>query len=181
MQRIFLVGYMGVGKTTVGKQLSKKLSVDFIDLDQFIQNTHRKNIADIFQGLGEEGFRKIEHVALTEVASFENVVVSTGGGTPCFFDNMQLMNNTGVTIYIQAEPEELAARLLASKNVRPLVAGKPMQELIPFITHHLEERERYYRKADVVIKTSKLISKEHVHITVEKIAEKLKNREINDL
>ncbi|MDD3789079.1 MAG: shikimate kinase [Petrimonas sp.] len=174
MKPIFIIGYMGVGKTTVGKKLSHELGIEFIDLDKYIQNKYRKTVSELFKEKGEEGFRKIEQAALNDVAYFEDVLVSTGGGAPCFFDNMELMNKAGVTVYIQAEPEELAVRLLASKNVRPLVEGKSKEELIPFITKHLADRERYYGKADIVVKTDRLITKQHVGVTVKRIMEELK-------
>lgn len=176
MERIFLIGYMGAGKTTIGKKLSKTLQLDFIDLDKYIQQTYQKSIHQLFEEKGEEGFRKMEQKALHEVADFENVVISCGGGTPCFFDNMEVMKKAGTTVYIQVDPEELADRLLASKTIRPLIAGKSKEELIPFIDKQLQERERYYNKADLVIKSDRLITKEDVHITVNHIAEQLKTR-----
>src|SRR5690554_5919230 len=112
MKRVFLIGYMGSGKTTVGKKLAQSLSLSFIDLDDFIQNKYRKTIADIFADLGEEGFRKIESKALREVSEIEDVVISTGGGAPCFYDNIEVMNNAGVTVYIEVDPQELASRLM---------------------------------------------------------------------
>ena len=176
MERIFIVGYMGSGKTTVGKRLAKSLSLTFIDLDAYIQNRYRKAISDLFTERGEEEFRKIEREAVREVAQFEDVVISTGGGAPCFFDNMEVMNRAGTTIYIQADPEELASRLLTSKNVRPLIAGKPIEELIPFITQHLAQRERYYNMAQIIHHTVRMISKEEFHLTVNALEEQLKNR-----
>jgi len=176
MERIFLIGYMGAGKTTIGKKLSKALALDFIDLDKYIQHTYQKSIHQLFEEKGEEGFRKIEQKALHEVADFENVVISCGGGTPCYFDNMEVMKKAGTTVYIQVDPEELTNRLLASKTIRPLIAGKSREELIPFIDNQLRERERYYNKADLVIKRDKLITKEDVYITVNQIAEQLKTR-----
>ncbi|MDR1517375.1 MAG: shikimate kinase [Dysgonamonadaceae bacterium] len=175
MMRIFIVGYMGVGKTTIGKSLGKLLNVEFIDLDKYIENKYRKTIAELFEEKGEDGFRAVERRALEEVAAFENVIVSTGGGAPCFFDNMEKMNAAGITVYIEAEPEELADRLLASKTVRPLIAGKSREELVPFIAQHLSARERYYKQARIVHKTDKLLTKKEVHLTVDGIAEKLKN------
>ena len=177
MNRIFIVGYMGVGKTTIGKGLAELFDLEFIDLDKFIENKYRKTIPQIFEAKGEDGFRNIEQNALAEVANFENVIVSTGGGAPCFFENMEIMNRSGVTVYIKAEPEELANRLLASKTERPLIAGKSREELIPFIQNHLSAREYYYNKAQIVYETSRLITKDQVHLTIEGIAEKLKNRE----
>lgn len=177
MNRVFIVGYMGVGKTTVGKGLAALLDLEFIDLDKYIENKYRKTIPQIFAEKGEEGFRNIERGALEELANFENVIISTGGGAPCFFDNMETMNHSGITVYIQADPEELANRLLASKTERPLISGKSREELIPFIQKHLSARECYYNKAHIVHKTDQLITKDQVHLTIEGIAEKLKNRE----
>ena len=178
MKRVIIVGYMGVGKTTVGKGLAKLLNLEFIDLDKYIQNKYRKTIGELFREKGEEGFRKIEQQMLHEVVEFENIVLSTGGGAPCFFDNMDVMNRAGTTVYISATPQELAARLSASKTERPLIAGKSPDELIQFITKHLAERECYYKKAQIEYHTDYLVSKEQVHLTIEGIAEKLKNREL---
>lgn len=174
MIRIYLIGYMGVGKTTVGKKLARLLDISFIDLDRFIESKYHKTVAELFAERGETEFRLIEQKSLGEVSEIENVVISTGGGAPCFFDNMEWMNRTGITVYIQATPEELAARLRASKTVRPLVAGKPHHELIPFITNHLSEREKFYNQAKIVYKTDHLITKKDVHLTVEGIAREIK-------
>ncbi|MDK2852781.1 MAG: shikimate kinase [Proteiniphilum sp.] len=176
MERIFLIGYMGCGKSTIGKRLAQSLSLSFIDLDAHIQNKYRKSIAELFAGKGEEEFRRIERQALLEVATFEDVLISTGGGAPCFFDNMEVMNRAGITIYIQAKPEELAARLRASKTVRPLLREKKPEELVPFIREHLAERERYYKKAQIIFPTDHMITKEEIQLTVDAIAERLKNR-----
>lgn len=180
MERIFLVGYMGVGKTTVGKRLAKSLKLSFIDLDAHIQSKYRKTIAELFAEKGENTFRELERKSLLELISFENVVISTGGGAPCFFDNMDIMNAAGITIYIQAEPSELASRLRASKNVRPLVSDKSPDELLPFITQHLAQRECYYKKAHIVYHTNHLVTKNDVHLTVEGIQKEiLKNKKSN--
>ena len=101
MKSIIIIGYMGAGKTTVGKALAKDLGVMFYDLDWYIESRMRKTVKQIFDEVGEEGFRKIEHNMLHEVAEFENVVVSCGGGTPCFFDNMDYMNQLGETFYLR--------------------------------------------------------------------------------
>ena len=171
--RIYLIGYMGVGKTTVGKKLARLLNISFIDLDKFIESKYHKTVPELFAERGENEFRSIEQKSLLEVSEIENVVISTGGGAPCFFDNMHLMNETGITVYIEATPEELAARLSASKNVRPIVSGKAKEELIPFITNHLSEREKFYKQARIVYKTDHLITKEDVHLTVDGIAHEI--------
>ena len=166
MKRVFLVGYMGVGKTTIGKLLSKELGVQFIDLDKYIESRYRKTVPDIFAEKGEEKFRMIEREMLREVASFQNVLISTGGGTPCFFDNMDLMNQHGVTVYIKASAKQLVSRLLASKGVRPIIQGKSPEELKDFVTTHLAEREEYYSKAKLTYQTEQLVTLAHVNETV---------------
>jgi len=167
---------MGSGKTTVGKLLAQSLSLEFIDLDAYIENKHRKTIATLFAEKGEDTFRKIERQALEEVSNFEGVLISTGGGVPCFFDNMDLMNRVGTTIYIEASPEELAERLMISKTVRPLIVGKTREELIPFIREHLAQRERFYLRAHIVYPTKHMLTKKEIHITVSGIEEQLRNR-----
>lgn len=165
---------MGVGKTTIGKKLAKLFHVSFIDLDKLIESKYRKTVPELFVEYGESGFRQLEQKSLSEVSEIEDVVISTGGGTPCFFDNMQRMNRAGITVYIHADPVELAARLCASKTVRPIVSGKSREELVPFITNHLSEREKFYNQARIIYKTDYLITKEHVHLTVDGIAQEIK-------
>ena len=124
MKRIILIGYMGAGKTTVGKALSKELNIPFYDLDWYIESRRHKTVPQLFSEVGEEGFRKIEYNMLHEVAEFEDVVISCGGGTPCFFDNIDYMNQQGDVIYLKADPEVLYKHLLMGKTERPLLKGK---------------------------------------------------------
>lgn len=173
MQRIFIIGYMGAGKTTIGKILAQRLSLTFVDLDAHIQSRYHKTIPELFAEHSEEGFRKLEQQALHEVATFENVIVSTGGGTPCFFDNMDVMNRVGITVYIESLPEVLADRLLQSKSVRPLIAGKEKAELISFIAAHLAEREPFYRKATIIYHANDELTKEEVVLTADGIEKQL--------
>ena len=156
MKRVFLVGYMAVGKTTIGKLLSKELNVEFIDLDKYIVNRYSKTVQEIFAEKGEDKFRIIEREMLHEVATFQNVLISTGGGTPCFFDNMDVMNRQGVTVYVKAPVDQLVSRLLNSKNVRPIIHKKSPQELKEFVTEHLALREKYYSKATLTYQTGHL-------------------------
>lgn len=162
MKRVFLIGYMGVGKTTIGKLLSKELNIEFIDLDKYIENRYRKTIPNIFSEKGEEKFRKIEREMLREVATFQDVLVSTGGGTPCFFDNMDLMNQYGSTVYVKVSVDQLATRLLASKNIRPIIQDKSPEELKAFIKEHLAQREVYYTKAKFTYQTEQLVTQSHL-------------------
>ena len=138
---------MGSGKTTIGRALSKETGMMFYDLDWYIESRMRKTVAQIFAEKGEEGFRKIEYNMLHEVAEFEDVIISCGGGTPCFFDNMDYLNQQGDVVYLKATSEVLYRHLLMGKVERPLIKGKSSDELIAYISHHLEEREPYYQKA----------------------------------
>ena len=147
MRRIILVGYMGSGKTTVGKALSKATGMMFYDLDWYIESRMRKSVSQIFAERGEEGFRKIEYNMLHEVAECEDVIISCGGGTPCFFDNMDYLNQQGDVVYLKATPETLYKHLLMAKMERPLLKGKSSEELIAYITEHLKERSQFYEKA----------------------------------
>ena len=119
---------MGCGKSTIGRKLAKLLSLNFIDLDKYIEERYFKTIPIIFEEEGEISFREKERLALTEVSQFEDIVVGTGGGTPCFFDNMEVMNLSGITIYISPDVETQADRIIKSKNERPLTSGKSREE-----------------------------------------------------
>lgn len=167
MKRIFLIGYMGVGKTTAGRELARVLNLEFIDLDHFIQNRYNKTIAQIFEEVGESGFREIEHKILKEVSDFEDVVVSTGGGAPCFFDNINVMNESGTTVYLKASPDLLADRLDTCKEKRPLIKDKSKDELLAFISENLVKRESFYSQAKIVFENSELVNKEDVGRYVE--------------
>jgi shikimate kinase len=152
MNRIFLIGYMGSGKTTVGKLLAARLGYSFIDMDVHIEEKMFKSISQIFTELGEEQFRLLEQQSLHEVAQFDHVVISTGGGAPCFFDNMEYMKGQGDTVYLKLSPAELAERLETSHaNKRPLLANRKGEELQQFIAEGLEGREAYYAKATYTV------------------------------
>jgi shikimate kinase len=152
MQRIFLVGYMGSGKTSMGKLLAQQLGLTFLDLDAYIEGKFHRTIARIFEKEGETGFREIEHRFLHEVAEFEDVVIATGGGAPCFYDNMAYMNEQGITIYLKMSVGQLTERLALSKSgVRPLISNKSKAELQEFIAEGLSKREDFYNCAKHVI------------------------------
>lgn len=151
MERVYLIGYMGCGKTTIGKRLAKSLGWDVIDMDSRIESRYRKTIPDIFASEGEDSFRKKERFILEELSALENVVVSTGGGAPCFFDNIDVMNSSGLCVYIRMTPEALAARLKNAKANRPLLKDKTEEELTNFIKEQLEKRRAFYEQARYVI------------------------------
>ena len=173
MKRIVLIGYMGSGKTTVGKALAKEIGLPFYDLDWYIESRMRKKVSQIFAERGEEGFRQIERNMLHEVAEFENVVVSCGGGTPCFFDNMDYLNQQAQVVWLKATPEVLHRHLLMGKGDRPLLKGKSPDELIAFIREQLLVREPYYSKARYTLDVSLMDNNEKIKITIEKLRELL--------
>lgn len=162
---------MGAGKTTVGKELAKALGVQFYDMDWYIETRMRKTVKQIFDEKGEEGFRKIEHSMLHEVAEFENVVISCGGGTPCFFDNIDYMNQQGDTIYLQASPEILYQHLQMGKGVRPLLLNKTPEEVKVFIREQLAYREQFYLKAKHILDVNLMDSFDKIASHVDRIKE----------
>lgn len=142
---------MGCGKSTLGRRLSQHTGMQFIDLDKYVEERNCKTIPQIFADEGETEFRKKEQKALSEISEFTNVIIATGGGAPCFFNNMDLMNRTGKTIYMDIHPEILANRLLKSKTERPLIKGKSRDELVAFINETLKKRNQFYRQAQYSI------------------------------
>ena len=174
MKRVILIGYMGSGKTTVGKALSKETGMMFYDLDWYIESRMHKSVSQIFAEKGEEGFRKIEYNMLHEVAEFEDVIISCGGGTPCFFDNIDYLNQQGEVVYLKASPETLYKHLLMAKIERPLLKDKSADELIAYITEHLKQREPFYEKARHILDVNVLDDYDKIKISVQQLRELLK-------
>lgn len=152
MAKFFLTGYMGSGKSTVGEKLAAKLKYDFIDLDKLIESDYKQSIPEIFATKGEKEFRAMEHNTLKRVIEKNNIVVACGGGTPCYYDNMELMSNNGVTVYIKMSVDALVDRLTNAKEKRPLIENKTAAELRSFIKRQLEKREDIYHKAQYTVK-----------------------------
>ena len=151
--RIILIGYMGAGKTTVGKALAA-------------ESRMRKTVAQLFAELGEEGFRRIERNMLHEVAEFEGVLISCGGGTPCFYDNMQYINQQGLTLYLKASPEVLYKHLKMGKSVRPLLLNKTPEEVQRFISEQLKAREQFYTRAQFTLDVNLMDNFDKIKISV---------------
>ena len=167
MTRIFLIGYMGAGKTTLGRALAKELNIQFIDLDNYIEERLCKSVSQIFAEKGETGFRDIERRMLHEAGEFENVIISTGGGTPCFFDNIEYMNAQGTTVYLDVPVERLHIRLSIAKAKRPLIKDKNDEELMAFITEQLAKRAPHYCKAQYSFRADRLEDTMQVKESVE--------------
>lgn len=142
---------MGCGKSTAGKKLAKKLGYKFIDVDNLIEEAQGITIAEIFETQGEDAFRKIEQEMLATTFELENVIIATGGGAPCFYNNMEAMNANGLTIYIEMSPKALISRLKGAIDERPLLKGKSDEELLSFISEKLEERNPFYTKAKTIV------------------------------
>ena len=151
MIRIFLTGYMGAGKTTLGKAFARELNVPFIDLDWYIEERFHKSIRELFAERGEASFRELERSMLHEVSEFEDVIVSTGGGTPCFFDNMDYMNRHGQTVFLDVHPDILFNRLRVATRQRPILQGKTDEELRSFIVEALDKRLLFIRRPVTVL------------------------------
>jgi shikimate kinase len=149
--RIVLIGYMGSGKTTTGTELAKLANRDFIDLDVYIEQKYGQTINDIFQSKGENYFREIEKVGLNEVMQLENVVISLGGGTPCFYDNMDTIKANSFSIYLKAEDRLIVNRLQNAKSSRPLVKDYTTEQLFDYVKEMLWIREPYYNQANLLV------------------------------
>ena len=161
---------MGAGKTTIGRVLARTLQLEFFDLDWYIEARYRMKIPQIFAERGESGFREMEHAMLHEVCEMEDVVIACGGGTPCFFDNMDYINAQSECFYLKAEPEVLHAHLLMGKSQRPLIQGKSPEELITYIEESLKVREPFYLKAKHVVPIEVIHTKEQIEHYVDEIA-----------
>ncbi|MDR0894752.1 MAG: shikimate kinase [Prevotellaceae bacterium] len=174
MIRIFLTGYMGAGKTTLGKALARELNVSLIDLDWYIEERTHQSVSELFTEQGEASFRRLEQAMLHEVAQFEDVIISTGGGTPCFFDNMAYMNAEGATVFLDVSVPVLFNRLRIAKRQRPLLSNKNDEELVGFIEQALAERKPYYRQAQYHFKADHLETRREINQSVIMLRDLLK-------
>lgn len=152
--RIFLIGLIGSGKTTLGKKLAESLKIPFIDLDEYIVRKELKSISEIFALHGESYFREKEAKYLREVCEYKEAVVSTGGGAACFHDNMTVMNVSGITIFLDVPIETLTERLWhqPQREQRPMIAGKTKEELTVFLQETHQKRLEFYKEAKLIFK-----------------------------
>jgi shikimate kinase len=148
---LYIIGFMGSGKTTLGKRLASSLKWSFVDLDKKIEEDTGLTIPEIFSLHGEDHFRIVEAKALRSLVTDSNTVISTGGGTPCFGSNMEFMLKTGMTIYLKLTTGQLVSRLRSSSDDRPLIKNLSGKSLLNFIDEKLSFREKYYEKSDLVI------------------------------
>jgi len=146
---IFLIGFMGSGKSYMARNLSPLLNYDYIDMDLAIEAEENKTIREIFEQHGEDYFRKKEHAFIQELDMADNLIVSTGGGTPCFNENMNAMNAKGLTVYLNRSKEDIIMRLEKGKHKRPLIQHLTTEELSSFYDTKLQEREHFYKQAKI--------------------------------
>ncbi len=149
--KIYLIGYMGSGKSTLGQHLANALGISWLDMDDEFELRYKVSIPAFFEKYGENAFRNLEHKVLTDISVIPDLVVSTGGGSPCFHDNMELMNQTGITVYLQAMPELLISRIELSARKRPLFQQMKGEDFLQKITTHLQSREPFYTQAKITI------------------------------
>lgn len=154
--RIYLIGYMGSGKSSMGKKLAARMGYSYIDLDERIEMDQKQSVFEIFAEKGEEAFRLLERLALHQTFKNENIVVSTGGGVPVFFDNIEQMNIHGLCIYLQGDVDLLLSRVIRNQQQRPLIANLNQEELQRFMKEQLEIRKPFYEKAKMHIKSKDL-------------------------
>ena len=160
---IFLIGFMGAGKSSQAKKLAARLNFESIDLDELIEKTVKQSISEIFKISGEQHFRKIESETLRALSEKQNAVIATGGGTPCFFDNMQWMNEKGITVYLKIHPGTVYHRIAPSKSKRPLIGHMNDADLMEYIMETMIERAPFYNQAKIQmsglnLKTEDLVS-----------------------
>jgi shikimate kinase len=155
--RIFMIGYMGAGKSTTGKRLARRLAMPFVDLDDAFEARYRYSIPRFFERFGEAKFREFEHACLLGViAGHHEAVISTGGGTACHHDHMAVMNAAGITVYLKMHPASLAQRLNRARRLRPLVRDVKNDDMQAFIEKQLSARGKFYEQAQLIVKGENL-------------------------
>ncbi len=156
MNRIYLVGYMGAGKTSAAKRLASRLNWKVVDTDDLFEEKYRISVDDFFQKYDEPLYRKLESEILKSTENLEDTVISTGGGTACYFDNMDWMNLHGLTVFMRISPAAAVDRVLHSHHKRPLTRGKSEAELMEYVTWHYASRMPFYEQARITVKSENL-------------------------
>lgn len=151
MKNVVLIGFMGCGKSTLGKKIARKLNYRFLDSDEEIERISGRTVPELFEEFGETHFRELENDYLRSLRSEQKIVLSTGGGMPCFNDNMKLIKELGTSFYLKLSPYELASRLQKSKTPRPLLRGKNEEELYFYVKEMLRQRNDFYQQADFIL------------------------------
>ena len=172
MRPVFLIGYMGCGKTTLGEVLARQMELRFIDLDEFIEARQGMTIPQIFDQMGEQRFRELETEALREVAALTDIIVGCGGGTPCHGGNMTLMNQVGITVWLTTSPERITARLLLpeQKSKRPKVLHLPDEEVLPLVKAELLARAPIYGQAQLEFDSTDIETAQETEVTARRLA-----------
>ena len=172
MRPVFLIGYMGCGKTTLGQALAREMGVPYIDLDWFIEQKSGMTIVEIFETLGETRFREIETEALLELAVMTDIVVGCGGGTPCHSGNMALMNQAGLTVWLTTSPERIAGRLTLpeEKCKRPKICDLSDDDVLPFVMDELEQRTPFYSQCQLQFDSTDIETATATRCTARKLA-----------
>lgn len=168
---IFLVGYAGSGKSSLGKRLARRLGVRFVDTDREVELSEGASVADIFHYGGEEYFRKSERVTVERLANEGvDLVVATGGGLPTWQDNMEWMTRSGMTVYLRRSPEQILSRLTEyGREKRPMFRGKSDEELLEFMHQQMAERERFYAMAHIAVDCTTMSDDDVVEAIVNKL------------
>jgi shikimate kinase len=154
--KVYLVGYMASGKTRIGLELSELTGYQFLDTDHLFEERYRISILDFFERYSEDSFRKIEKDLLQETLKYQDAIIATGGGTPCFFNNMDIIRNNGFSIYLRMEVLSLVDRLAVVRKKRPLLKELSGPELEPYIKTQLAERELFYNRANIIVDAGKV-------------------------
>lgn len=174
MRPLFLIGYMGCGKSTLGRRLARRLGADYADTDSLVEQREGASVADVFRYEGEERFREAERRALESAIALEAAVISTGGGLPVWRDNMERMNEAGTTVYLRRTPEQIAARLTPfGRQKRPRLRGLSDEELLAFMRRDMAVREPFYAQARFTVDCSAMSDSEAVEAILEIISGKV--------
>lgn len=175
MNPVFLIGYMGSGKSTIGRKLADELGWQFIDTDVFIEARFRQRVSDMFDSVGEEVFRRRERIVIEELSGMQDCIIATGGGLPCHSDNMELLDSSGLTVYLSVSDEALAARLELCKRTRPTIRHKSGAELLAHVQEAMQTRRPIYRQARLIQPVEHLACPEDETRMAKELAAKLRS------